>query len=119
MSRADALVLIMAAGLVAFSYASFWAPSAPGSELRIVQGDSELMRLSLASDQMLEVAGPAGITQVEIRDGAARCASSPGPRGICEGAGWLREAGDVAVSLPNRLIIEVLGQAERFDSLNY
>lgn len=121
MTRGDALVILAAMLLVGWSFTAFWTTAGPGAaEVRIVSGDEEFARLPLDRDAHVEVPGPAGITRVEIADGAARCASSPGHAGICQRAGWLREAGDMAVSIPNRVLIEVLGEAEsRFDSINY
>ncbi|EHQ51808.1 MULTISPECIES: NusG domain II-containing protein [Ectothiorhodospira] len=119
MTRADAFVILMAVLLVAGSYAWLWTPATPATQVRVVAGDREIARLPLDQPRQLEVSGPAGITVVEIRDGAARCAASPGSQGICQQAGWLRQAGDMAVSLPNRVIIEVLGDEWVFDSVNY
>ena len=121
MTRADTLVVLLAALLVGWSYTQFWgAPSVTGAEVRIVAGGEEYARLPLHTDTRVDVPGPAGITHVEIADGAARCARSPGAAGICQRSGWLKEAGDMAVSIPNRVLIEVLGEAEvRFDSINY
>ncbi|ACL73980.1 NusG domain II-containing protein [Thioalkalivibrio sulfidiphilus] len=125
MTRGDGLVVICACLLVGLSYVQFWGAPDDGTttatrEVRILSGGTEFARLPLDRDALVEVPGPAGITRVEIADGAARCAASPGSQGICQRAGWLREAGDMAVSLPNRVLIEVLGEAERsFDSVNY
>lgn len=118
-SRADALVILLAASLVVGSSAWLWTPAAPGAQVRVIQSEREILRLPLNRDDMVDVTGPAGITRVEIRDGAARCAVSPGIHGICQSAGWLQQAGDVAVSLPNRIIIEVLGAPADFDSMNH
>ncbi|HSP01726.1 MAG TPA: NusG domain II-containing protein [Thioalkalivibrio sp.] len=118
----DGLVILCAVVLVGISYQQFWtgAPDGPASELRIVAAGDEFARLPLDQPRSLDVPGPAGITRVEVADGAARCAESPGTQGICQRAGWLRQPGDMAVSLPNRVLIEVLGEADRhFDSINY
>lgn len=121
MTRGDTLVLLAAAILVGWSYTQFWGtPGLPAGEVRIVAAGEEYARVPLDRDARIEVPGPAGVTRVEIADGAARCAASPGSAGICQRAGWLRHAGDMAVSLPNRVLIEVLGEGERrFDSVNY
>jgi hypothetical protein len=118
-TRADALVILLACGLVAGTYAWLWSPGAPATQVRVISGNEEVARLPLDKAQQLEITGPAGITVVEIADGAARCAASPGTQGICQSAGWLKRAGDMAVSLPNRVIIEVLGDETEFDSMNY
>lgn len=121
MTRGDTLVIVAAVLLVGWSYTQFWGTeTSTGSEVRIIAGSEEFARLPLNTDIRVEVPGPAGVTLVEIADGAARCARSPGSAGICQRAGWLREAGDMAVSIPNRVLIEVLGEADRhFDSINF
>ncbi|MFN2348244.1 MAG: NusG domain II-containing protein [Thioalkalivibrio sp.] len=118
----DGLVILCAVALVSLSYLQFWtgAPDGPASEVRIVAGGDEFARLPLDQPRWLDIPGPAGITRVEVAVGAARCAESPGTQGICQRAGWLRQPGDVAVSIPNRVLIEVLGEAgQHFDSINY
>jgi hypothetical protein len=62
---------------------------------------------------------PAGVTEIEIQPGRARCLRSPGSQGICEAAGWLERPGDMAVSLPNRLMLQVRGARSDFDSMHY
>jgi hypothetical protein len=118
----DGLVILCAVALVSLSYLQFWtgAPDGPASEVRIVAGGNEFARLPLDQSRWLDVPGPAGITRVEVAEGAARCAESPGSQGICQRAGWLRQPGDMAVSIPNRVLIEILGKTDpTFDSLNY
>lgn len=121
MTRGDALVILAATLLTGWTYTQFLGgPGGAAVEVRVVAGGEEFARLPLDTDARIDVPGPAGVTRVEISDGAARCARSPGSQGICQRAGWLREAGEVAVSVPNRVLIEVLGDREpRFDSVNY
>lgn len=118
-TRGDIVVILLAALLVAGLHSGQWRDGGPADRVRIVTGEAEFAVLSLAADRVVDVPGPLGTTVVEIRDGAARCAASPGAQGICQRAGWLRHGGDIAVSLPNRVLIEVLGGAPRYDSINF
>lgn len=74
--------------------------------------------LSLHVPQTVAVPGPLGVTEVEIRDGVVRVARDPGPRQLCVRQGWLTRPGQLALCLPNRVSIEVLGGRPR-DSLAY
>lgn len=114
-------VLITIAGLcVLASYLLLWQPrSGEVLQVRIITAEREFARLALNQPQLLEVPGPAGITLVEIREGAVRCVNSPGIQGICQRSGWLREPGDTAVSLPNRVIIEIISSERAFDSIHF
>lgn len=75
--------------------------------------------LPLSQARLLEVAGPLGITLVEIEPGRARVASDPGPRQYCVRQGWLTRAGAVAICAPNQVSLSLVGGAVEFDSLNY
>ncbi len=125
----DALVLALAGVLVASSFALVYAPGwyrmgsfAPGAgptHLVITQAGAASQMVPLTASRRLQVSGVAGITEIEIEPGRARCLRSPGRQGICEGAGWLERPGDIAVSLPNRLVLQVQGANPIFDSMHY
>ena len=115
----DVVVVMVAATLVATSFALTYAP-ASGTLLLVVSQAGESPRyFPLDEDRSVEIAGPAGLTQVEIRQGRARCLRSPGSQGICERAGWLERDGDMAVSLPNRLVLQLQGNGTHFDSMHF
>lgn len=116
---ADALVLALALALLGVLYARLWGDGGAGAEVRISVDGREFARLPLAGARTVEVPGPAGITVVEVRDGRARCAASPGPQHLCERAGWLARGGDVAIGLPNRVAIEILARERHFDGFTY
>ncbi|WP_006787153.1 NusG domain II-containing protein [Thiorhodospira sibirica] len=110
----------MAVLCVLSSYLLLWRPGSGESlQARIITADREFARLALDQPQFLEVPGPAGITLVEVREGAVRCVNSPGIQGICQRSGWLREPGDTAISLPNRIIIEIISTEHAFDSIHF
>lgn len=119
MTRGDIVVILLGMLFVGGLHANQWREGGPADRVRVVAGGVEYAILPLAQDRRIEVPGPLGFTVVEIHEGAARCAASPGPNGICQRAGWLRHAGETAVSLPNRVLIEVTGGAPRYDSINF
>jgi hypothetical protein len=115
----DVAVVMIAAALVASSFALTYAP-ASGALLLVVSQAGEAARyFPLDEDRKVEIAGPAGLTEVEIHRGRARCLRSPGSQGICERAGWLERDGDMAVSLPNRLVLQLQGSGAPFDSMHF
>jgi hypothetical protein len=118
-TRADLLVVACALALLPFLYARYWVDAGPASEALILAGGAEFATVPLHEDRLIEVPGPLGVTTVEVREGRIRCASSPGPQRICERAGWLSHGGESAISLPNRVVIEVLAVDPRYDSINF
>lgn len=115
----DTLVLTLAASLVAGSFMLAYSPGGPSTHLLVTQAGAEPREYPLNEARRLRIDGVAGITEVEIQPGRARCLHSPGSQGICEAAGWLELPGDMAVSLPNRLVLQVQGPRAGFDSMHY
>jgi hypothetical protein len=115
----DAVVVALAAALVTTSFALGYAPAVEPTYLMVTQAGTGPRHYPLNERRTIRVEGIAGITEIEIQPGRARCLRSPGGRGICEAAGWLERPGDMAVSLPNRLMLQVQGPQGHFDSMHY
>lgn len=114
-----ALVLLIGAGLVYFGMTRRGPAAAPGSRLRITSEQPgagkaiSLTPLSAGVGKTIDVAGPIGITVVEIDGLRAHVVSSPCPDKLCVKMGWLERPGDYAACLPNRVLAEVLSPEER------
>ncbi len=75
--------------------------------------------VSLSRNQTIAVPGPLGVSTITIQERRARIASDPSPRQYCVHQGWLRQAGEIAVCLPNQISLELSGRGRQYDSLNY
>jgi hypothetical protein len=86
----------------------------------IIRSGGKIFReVSLSRDQLIDVAGPLGMSTIAIRDRRARIAADPSPRQYCVRQGWLDQAGEIAVCLPNQVSLELAGSVKRYDSLSY
>ncbi|HET7833553.1 MAG TPA: NusG domain II-containing protein [Gallionella sp.] len=86
----------------------------------IIRSGGKIFReVSLARDQQIEVPGPLGVSIISIQKRRARIASDPSPRQYCVRQGWLQQAGEIALCLPNQVSVELTGSKKRYDSLNY
>jgi len=115
----DGLALGLGTALVAASFSLAYTPATDSARLVVVQAGGAPLHFSLGEERILRIDGPAGTTEVEIRGGRARCLRSPGSRGICERAGWLERPGDIAVSLPNRLVLQIEQDRPAYDSMHF
>jgi hypothetical protein len=115
----DWLVLAGALALVIWLALVCWQQQA-AARVRIYQDGRLFAELDLALAKTLQVPGPLGLTTVEIMQGRVRIARDPSPRQYCVREGWLTTAGQLAICLPNRTSIELIGRGPRdYDSLNY
>jgi len=85
----------------------------------IRSGGKIFKEVSLSRNQKIEVPGPLGVTIVSIQNRKARVASDPSPRQYCVRQGWLQQAGEIAICLPNQVSVELAGSRKKYDSLNY
>lgn len=96
---------LLAAALL--SYVLYRAPAARGSGMcEVVANGHTVMTVSLGEDRVFS---PPGLPEVEIevRDGAAAFIRSDCHDKICVRSGYLRESGQMAACLPNRVAIRI------------
>lgn len=114
----DGLVIIVGIIAVIILFNTLWLGEA-ASKVQIRAGSQIFSTLSLNQQRTLEVPGPLGYTIVAIENGRVRVVSDPSPRQYCVKQGWLEQAGQVAMCLPNQVSVELLGSKKLYDSLNY
>jgi len=85
----------------------------------IRSGGKVFREVPLSRDQQIEVPGPLGTSIITIEKLRVRISSDPSPRQYCVRQGWLQQAGEIAVCLPNQVSVELTGGAKKYDSLNY
>ncbi|MDZ4097634.1 MAG: NusG domain II-containing protein [Methylophilaceae bacterium] len=103
---------------VVILFNTLWLGEA-ASKVQIRAGSQIFSTLSLNQQRTLDVPGPLGMTVVAIDNGKVRVVSDPSPRQYCVKQGWLEQAGQVAMCLPNQVSVELLGSKKLYDSLNY
>ncbi len=104
-------VLLVALGLMAVRA----LPASSGNRFLRVELDGVLLEeipFNEADVEKLPIEFPAGTATVEIAGGRVRVLPMPKetcPLGICSSIGWVEQAGDAIVCLPNRLVLTVVG----------
>ena len=114
----DWLTLLLGSIFVVLLAFKLW--SGDLADKAIIRGGGKIFReVPLSRNQQIEVPGPLGISLVDIQNRKVRIASDPGPRQYCVRQGWLQQAGEIALCLPNQVSVELTGSRKRYDSLNY
>lgn len=114
----DWLTLVLGSVCVVLLILKLW--SGELAEKVVIRGGGKIFReVSLSKDQQIEVPGPLGISLIAIENRRVRIASDPSPRQYCVRQGWLKQAGEIAICLPNQVSVELVGSHKRYDSLNY
>lgn len=114
----DWLTLLLGSTFVVMLTLKLW--SGDLADKAIIRSGGKIFReVSLSRNQQIEVPGPLGTSIISIRDRKARIASDPSPRQYCVRQGWLQQAGEIAICLPNQVSVELVGSRKKYDSLNY
>ncbi|MDD2775866.1 MAG: NusG domain II-containing protein [Gallionella sp.] len=114
----DVLTLVFASAGVVVLTLTFWN-GALADKVVIRSGGKIFREVSLSQDQEIAVTGPLGISIIVIQKRKVRIASDPSPRQYCVRQGWLQQAGEVALCLPNQISVELVGSKKQYDSLSY
>ena len=114
----DYLIIALGLVLVVYLFKTLWH-SEHAAKLQVRQGNQIVATLSLNQDRLIDLAGPLGVSKIEIKQGKVRFLSSPCTNQYCVHQGWLYHAGQAAICLPNRVSLELLGTQKSYDSLNY
>ncbi|MEW6591082.1 MAG: NusG domain II-containing protein [Pseudomonadota bacterium] len=111
---------VLAAGAAAVVALGVWAWGGPAGDTAVIRAGGEVVEtLALDRTRRLSVAGPLGTTRIEIEPGRARVAADPSPRQRCVKQGWLTQAGEAALCLPNQVSLEIRGRTAPYDTLGY
>ena len=114
----DWITLLGAAVLTTWLAVTIWQGGA--ADKAIIRAGGKVFReVSLRRDAVISVPGPLGVSQVAIHNLQARIASDPSPRQLCVHQGWLKQAGEIAICLPNQVSLELVGTRKAYDSLVY
>lgn len=114
----DWLTLLLGGTFVVALTLKLWSGDLADKAI-IRSGGKIFKEVSLSRNQKIEVPGPLGVTIVSIQNRKARVASDPSPRQYCVRQGWLKQAGEIAICLPNQVSVELAGSRRKYDSLNY
>ena len=118
MKPGDWLALLCGSLLTAWLAAALWQGGAADKAI-IRSGGKVFREVPLSRDQTIEVPGPLGISRIDIHNMQARIASDPSPRQYCVRQGWLKQAGEISICLPNQVSVELGWKKKNYDSLNY
>jgi hypothetical protein len=114
----DWIVLLL--GVLGITWATITLWQGGAADKAIIRSSGKIFsEVPLSRNQIISVPGPLGISQIAIHNRQARIAADPSPRQYCVHQGWLKQAGEIAICLPNQVSVELSGKGKRYDSLNY
>lgn len=114
----DWFTLCAGMAFVALLFSALWQGGK--AEKAVIRSAGKVFaQTTLDRNQSIAVPGPLGTSRITIRNGRARVEADPSPRQYCVKQGWLKNAGEIAMCLPNQVSLELIGRVKRYDSLNY
>ncbi len=114
----DYLTLLVGGLCTVWITFALWSGGAADKAV-IRSGGKVFREVPLSRDQQIEVPGPLGTSIITIEKRRVRITSDPSPRQYCVRQGWLQQAGEIAICLPNEVSVELTGGEKKYDSLNY
>lgn len=119
MGRIDAVILVLAGILVAALYPAIWGTGGTADSATVWVDGRAVAELPLDRSRTVHIDGRLGESVIEIAPGRVRVVDSPGRRKLCVRLGWLTHAGESAVCLPNRVVVQIAGAKRTYDAVNF
>ncbi len=109
-TRADKILIISLIAISAVSYPAVKYLSGRGSFLEIEAQGETVTVVRMDQDRDVTVQGRLGTTIIRIDENGARFIGSPCTDKKCVKSAPIEDAGEIAVCVPNRVMIRVLGE---------
>ena len=114
--------IVLIAGFLILALAGFagvYQYGFGGKHVVVYVNGRSAMELPLDSDVTKSVTGPLGETVIVVENGTARIEHSPCPNHYCERMGKIKYRGEIAVCVPNRVVVSIKGgsDSESFDGV--
>ena len=119
MTFADRIIVLLALFTLPFLYAYFWTGGSQGTMAKIIVTQGSELLIPLNQDKVFSINGPLGESQLEVKDGKIRFTNSPCQGKQCISSGWLQASGAFTACLPNRISLNIVGNGNAFDTINY
>lgn len=112
-SRSDFIPVIIIIVLAVGAYFLFTCGQS-GNYAEILADNTVIKRVDLSQDSEFSLEGYEGVT-FSVKDGAISFVSSDCPDKICVRTGYIKNRGQSAVCLPNRLTVRIVGSESDID----
>ncbi|MBQ7950959.1 MAG: NusG domain II-containing protein [Clostridia bacterium] len=122
--KGDFIVFFCIAGMVLISAILFYRPAAEAKQVVIYVNSEKYAAYQLDQPYDKNIKVPVnknpkyGYNHIRIHDGVVTMVESTCPNGDCVKMGTIREAGDILVCLPHKLMVRLEG-GEAVDAVSY
>ena len=88
--------------------------------LLIYKNGQLIQQAAINQDKIISVQTERGEMKIELKaaDGA-RILEANCPARICIHSGWIKRSGETVVCLPNKVLLEIIGEKEEYDAISY
>jgi hypothetical protein len=109
------------AALAGIFYTTKLMDSGQGNYAVIMVNREEYSRISLEDTEPAEftVTSPWGYNTVEVGNNRVRIKAASCPDQICVKEGWISRVNEMAVCIPNRFIIKIIGEETEIDDIAF
>lgn len=111
MNKADKLFIMIVAICACLLYVplvwSAYRDAGRDKEVVVSYKDREILRKSLALNDVYTVKGTLGDVQVDVKDKRVRVEKENSPYHLCSIQGWVEDANRPIVCLPNNIVVQI------------
>lgn len=109
-------VLIILFILVYYSLTLF--VSSQNKIVEVIDYKNNVYRYSVNDVCRLTISGPYGVTEIRINDGKVWVEKASCPHKTCKHMGTINKMGEMIVCIPNRILIQIVGNHSELDGIS-
>ena len=119
MKPGDWLVIFFCLLLIPLTWTLGGHGSGKASSVTVMVDDQLQGIYPIYRDKRITIENGAARAVIEIRDSKVRFVSSNCPSKLCVLSGWHYHGGDDIVCLPNRIVVSLQSDNDRYDAINF
>ncbi|MDR3766045.1 MAG: NusG domain II-containing protein [Butyricicoccus sp.] len=119
LKKGDLVIIAIVLLLAALVFAPFALAPSQSLTCEITQDDETIRRVRLGAgyQETITIEGDSVTNVIQIEDDCVYFASSDCPDQVCVRTGKLTRAGQIAVCLPNRVVVRLVGAQDEVDAV--
>ncbi len=86
--------------------------------VEITNYKNKIFRYSLNDNRMIDIPGPYGLTEIQIKNKSVRVYKASCPYKTCRHMSTISKEGEVIICIPNRIFIKIIGNQYKLDGVS-
>ncbi|MFO7889200.1 MAG: NusG domain II-containing protein [bacterium] len=114
----DYVVSLLIIFFIVIYYSMILITPSQNKIVEIIDCKNNLYRYSANDNYKLDIPGPYGVTEIQIKKGNVWVQKASCPHKTCKHMGTINQRGEMIICIPNRILIRIAGNNSELDGVS-